>query len=640
MRRSRFNSCFLLMGLMVPSVAMSKPATDRFTLGDYVPGDVWLYIHSAHNPENDWLDAEYQEVWDTLAATGIDKDIVSLIFSFVPEEKKEEYRGVMDKWRGLLKAVNCADLGAKEFVFAERMLSTEQGPMNLMGADYVFLMRGKEGSGETNFTALTTIFKEISQLHEKLKFHDEDRDGIKCVTLRITPEGAGGKAINFSLFRRDDIIGLVNSRALVHEVTALMRGESKTTSIVQSKRLKEALAQVPAAENEISFFDVQMFLGSVSDMMRNAVSAAGSPSEEGKKWLDLVAKIMNRVNGFDYVISTTETQDHQKLTHNVVRVQEGKQKSDLVRLLVNRKPFAKFDEFIPVEATEFSAEAFIDLEGLYKTVLDVIKTDVPDGDQLIEKWNGILAGAGFDPDKDLFAWWSGEMIKLTLPAAVVTPMGGADSVLMIRLKDGEIASAKINGWLDKLQNMMKEQGQPLMIMPAQVSAEGFKQVTYPPIMMFINPVVGVKGDWLMLSSSAAALNKCLETAAGKHPSIAENERFKREGLAAKQPVLSCSFTDTSKFGEELAGAVGMAGFVGGMITASMPNDAQSGQAKKAIQSVMQIVMKLGPVLQKLDFYSSEASMGTYDGELTIRKESVVTFKNPEPEKVKTADGKP
>jgi len=37
-------------------------------------------------------------------------------------------------------------------------------------------------------------------------------------------------------------------------------------------------------------------------------------------------------------------------------------------------------------------------------------------------------------------------------------------------------------------------------------------------------------------------------------------------------------------------------------------------------------MKLGPVLQKIDFYSSESSMGTYDGPLTMRSESVVTYK--------------
>jgi hypothetical protein len=44
---------------------------------------------------------------------------------------------------------------------------------------------------------------------------------------------------------------------------------------------------------------------------------------------------------------------------------------------------------------------------------------------------------------------------------------------------------------------------------------------------------------------------------------------------------------------------------------------------------MGMVMKLGPILQKIDFYSSEASVSTYDGALTFRSQSLVTYKSPD-----------
>jgi hypothetical protein len=94
-------------------------------------------------------------------------------------------------------------------------------------------------------------------------------------------------------------------------------------------------------------------------------------------------------------------------------------------------------------------------------------------------------------------------------------------------------------------------------------------------------------------------------------------------------VLSCSFKDTSNMGQELGALAGMVGMLGGMATAPIPDDKPEGRRlKQLIQRLMGVAMKLGPILQKIDFYSSEASTCTYDGELTIRTEKVVTYKAP------------
>jgi hypothetical protein len=631
----------VLIGLIVPATVSGKALPERFTLGKYVPGDVWLYLHGVHNPETDWLESEWAEVIASAKATGLEKDVMQFAMSFVPEGKQAEYRGEADKWFGLLKAVRWSDMLAQEFVFAERMLSTPKGPMNPMGVDYILLARGKDGTGEQNFAALTAIVREVSKLSEKLKLEEDKPDGIERITLRIILTGNDGPGeLAVSVFRRSDIVALTNSKRTSDEVIDLMLGRSKQAPITASPRLAQALAQVPAPEDFLSYFDAKTMLGSISEVLTRAVSASGAPTEEGKKTISLITKLLGKADVFDYMIASVETKGHQQLTHSVTRFQEGKQSSEIAKLIVNRKPFTRFDEYVPAEATNFSVDTFLDLEGAYNAVLDFIQTEVEGGAGMIEQWNGLLAGIGFDPRKDLFSWWSGEMVSIEMPAAIVTPMGGSDSVLMIRVKDSELASTRITGWIEKLQNLMKEQGQPLMVMPAQVNAEGFKQVTHPMIMMYVNPVIGVKDNWLMIATSAGGLNRCLQTAAGEHPRIVENERFKREGLVPKQPVLSCSFSDTSRFGEELAGAVGMAGFVGGMVTAGIPDDAESGPKKKAFQSVMQMVMKLAPILQRLDFYSSEASMVTYDGNLTLHTEHVVTYKEPAAEKVKTAAGKP
>ena len=158
--------------------------------------------------------------------------------------------------------------------------------------------------------------------------------------------------------------------------------------------------------------------------------------------------------------------------------------------------------------------------------------------------------------------------------------------------------------------------------------------------MFVRPVVGVKDDWLFLGTSVAAINKCLDVAAGKAPSIVQNKRFQEEGLPAKGPVLSVSFKDLTNIGQEMAGVVGIIGMMGGLMTAQIPDvpDDQPGahetkRVKRVVQKIMGIIMKLGPVLQKIDFFSSSASVCTVDGNI-IRTEYVTTYKPPPPKEEK------
>ena len=273
---------------------------------------------------------------------------------------------------------------------------------------------------------------------------------------------------------------------------------------------------------------------------------------------------------------------------------------------------------------------------LYKLVIDFVRDEVPDGADYLSKWNSVLASIGFDPQRDLFSWLSGEMISVTLPPAVVTPMSSADWVWMIRVKNGELASKKVDAAIDFVSGKLQANGQMLMTSPAAVNATGFRQVTHPMLMMFIRPVIGVKDEWLMIASSAATLNKCLAVSAGKAPSILTNVRFKKEGLKPSGPVLSCSFRDTSNFGQELAAAAGMAGMLGGMATAPIPDGPETRNFKQIIQKAMTMVVKLAPVLQKMDFYSSESSMSTYDGAMIVRTEKVVTYKPPTSGETKTA----
>ncbi len=601
-------------------------------LRGYIPEDVWIYVHGVQNPERAWLDKEWAEVFNALKASGIDRDITSLIFSALSDEDRTEAQTTLGRWAELVKGVRWGDLIAQEVTFAGLFAEPPAS------REYFLLTRGKAGSADANMLGLVALLKELAALTDEISFSKREMGGVSVWSLTL--EGAKSKEFPFSLeiFRKGEIIGFVSGRKPLERVVGLLTGKSEKPAIVTAPRFKEALGLVKSPEDFVLFFDGKSFASDLKRLMATARECT-APYRDGKslKVMSAAQKMLDLCNVMDYLVLTMETDGRRELTHQATRLQPARKKCALACCFLDRKPFKRFDRFIPAEATGFSVNGFVDLEGLYKVALDFVKNELPNDEDLIGKWTGTLASFGFNPQRDFFSWWSGEMISVTLPAAVVTPMGGSDWVRMVRVKNAQLASQKIDSAISFVNGLLQGKGQMLMVAPAAVNAEGFRQVTYPMFAMWFRPVIGVKDEWLMIGSSPSAINKCLDVAAGKAPSIVTNDRFKKEGLIPEGPVLSASFRDTSDFGQELGQVVAMLGMFGGIGAGMIPGGPETDNAKKVIQKLATAIMKLGPVLQKIDFYSSESCVTTHDGSGTIITEKVVTYKPPTSSDVKTAN---
>jgi len=624
--RWKYCSALFWVSTYLVRAAHAAPLPPEFTLGQYVPHDVWMYVHVVENPERKWIETRWHEIFQSLKESGIDRDIKGLIFSFLNDEQRSKVQAQIDKTFALLTRVRWADLIRKELVIAERV--TPEGVY-----DYLVLVRGSPGSATGNMQGLRDIIKELATITDKLAVTERKVHDMVSIALGYR-ESPTEKTQDFAtIWQKGDVIAFAlippggegGRLSMSEDVSGLMSGAGDKKALIDAPRFREAVAQVSVPSDTICYFDIHLLMDGMEGMFGSLLQKVDPSDAEERAGLNMMIKLLDTADIVDYSVVSEGTKDRTATTDSCTRLRSGMESTAAAKLFLDRRPFDRFDEYIPANATGFSLSSGIDLERLYNLLVDFVEQNIPKGKVAIEQQlKPALASAGIDLQRDLFSWWSGESISIEMPAAVVTPMGGADWVHMIRVKNAEQASCRVNAGIDYISGLLQTKGQMLQVSPAKCREEGFREVTHPMLAMFIRPVVGVKGEWLIIASSAGAVNKCLDVAAGKAPSIATNERFKREGLIPKGPVQSISFTDTSNFGQELGAAVGMVGMFGGMAVGAMKDQAPP-EATQLLQQLMGIVMKLGPVLQKLDFYSSEAHVSVYDGALTYRSQSVVTF---------------
>lgn len=622
MRISKHSLATGLFLALTSSAALAEPLPSNFTLGRYIPGDVWMFVNKTHNPERDWICAQWADVFKALAATDIDRDVLSLVLSAMPDLQRPELHEQIDTLLTTVRSVHWGDLIAGEIAFAERVT-----PKN-SGYDYFFLSRTTPKAAAANLPLMVRVLEQFAALSDDLTATHTQRDHVDLWTLGPRNASAKEPRTSLTLFRKADLIGIVAGQRPMADVLALLKGDKTKPAISTSPRFREALTLVEAPEDGVLFFDFGLLLDSLSKLTRQL------HQHDGKQpGTNIAARIVEKLivagNVLDFSVTSMETQGRREFSHTVTRLKPDKSKCLIACACLDRKPFARFDQYIPQDATAFSLNGSIDLAAIHKLLVTFVKENIPNGPGIVQAFDARLAAVGFDIERDFFSWWSGETINITLPASVVTPLGSTDNVLMFRVKDTALAARKVGSALDRLLETLHEHGQMLLIQPVDLGTGDFRQVTYPWLAMFARPVVGVADGWLMVATSSSALKRCLAVADGKADSIRKNARFIEEGIMPHGPVRSASFKDTSQFGAKLAGGMSMVSMFGTMALSAIPADSPGTiEAKQNVRRALALLTKLAPVLQRLDFFSSESSVTTYDGDRIIRTQTVITYKMP------------
>lgn len=277
--------------LIASVMQASTPAPkDGFTLAGAIPNDVFLYVAQRHNDERQFLDGYWSEVLDALKQSGLRDDLMGLVGSLLGSDGKQavEFEQLRERASRLLAGVDWEQLDAKEFVFAERFvpptqISSEEPP--IMMPNMVWLLRGNSEGTAKNYEGLVAILEGIADEVNKalgrqaLVVEKTARTGAKVASMNMLAMIPGAHAEPLSVALLDDVVIIGMRAQLFGDVLGLMQGGDPKQALANSPRFKAAFAQLPPAEDGMTYFDMHGLVKPLRAFFETLVATVGGPAD-------------------------------------------------------------------------------------------------------------------------------------------------------------------------------------------------------------------------------------------------------------------------------------------------------------------------------------------------------------------------
>ncbi|MBU0640737.1 MAG: hypothetical protein KKB50_17880 [Planctomycetes bacterium] len=286
---------FLLGGTLLAAVFVvtltASPAGiagEGFELAQVVPDDVFMYTAQRPNTERDFIDGYWGEVFEALDNSGVGGDVMSLVGSLLGSEQAAEVQRLKDRALELIEGVDWKKLEGTESAFAQKFvpptdLSNQRPPIFV--ADMVWIMRGSREGAEHNHAGLVAILDALAEEINKATGTDamvvdkQEQNGAEVASLNLLAMVPGAPKLPLSVARRANVLVIGFREHLFGDVLALMDGSSSKRAQADEPRFKDAFAKLPAAEDSLTFFDMQDLLVPLRGFFTGVIGMVGGPRD-------------------------------------------------------------------------------------------------------------------------------------------------------------------------------------------------------------------------------------------------------------------------------------------------------------------------------------------------------------------------
>lgn len=611
-RKLRHSAALVLAGLVTWSAAAG--GLDKFTLTKAIPADAVMAVHTRGHEGQAFLDKQMDRMWAEVEKARFDRDFKRLFKSLAMQDgtTAEDFEAHWQKLVDLTSAVDWRHLTTVEYGMGMKL----GFPM----PEYVVMMKPTADSLSSSFDGLTEIIKALVGLNPGMLQLTSDGDG-ETITHRVSVSGAPFP-LGLTLARRGDVIVIGFGTTLVEQSLALLGGESGQT-LASTERFQKAFADLPAAADSAIYVDIAKLFSQIRGIIDQAMQMAPAPAEGDPGYEQEMAarqipgKLLNRVDIFDYAATVATTDGMTTTTDSVLVLKDGAKSTGLYKMMFGNGTISEPFKYVPVDAENVSVGAGVDLLALYDEIIDVLKKDIPKGEQAVAEIAGLKEQIGYDLREDIIGWIRGNYVSFSLPGPTAYQPGEFAFLIGVRDED------KANQMVGAVMNMVAQNGGEQVAVEDAVieGTEGFRSIKSPLLGMvgMRAPTVGIKDGFLWFGSSPEIVDRALAVASGKEENFSKNERFQKEGLPLGENMVDISFKNMTKWGQQIGQALNMVG----MLPMFVPEIAKNPPA----QAVLGILSKVGRVARKVDFLLSSAAATTFDGQV-LKTRGVINYREP------------
>ncbi len=587
-----------------------------------VPADAYLVAHRTHNSERDFQRKYYNEVWKTVEETRILERAVQIVVSRMSPDQLDKAKAVLQEIREAAAPIPLKALAnAKEFLYAQTMLPFSANPQASFPQHLILTRLTPEAAAGTQ-EGIKNLFELVEKYSMGQVPVTNTTDGeATIVTLAIPAQ----IPVRPTVIRIGDILLLSSSEQFARtSLNMLLRGEGK--SKFDDPRLAHALAQLPKAEDGLTFYDMQQHMSQLR-RLADLVRSLGKNEQQVERFAGLLEKLFDEVAILDYEVTVEYTEGNLMRSATYGKLAPGAENKTLFKIFGSGQPFADWQSWVPANATSYSLTTGVNLQPLFEQVISVLRERFPEAQRDLEQFEKMQTRIGVRLDEDILHAFSGECVSVSLPATSASPLGGGESFLAMRCQKPERIRELLHRAIDALKQVPAVAAQQIQLSKCD-DLEGFEQVSASALLaMGIKPVIGFHDGWMMIGSNAGAVKAVLATRSGKSPSIADAASFRQFNLEVDGPVYSIRYRNTAEEIRQIAALLNQGGLIGPMLPVILgPNT--DPEKLKPVQEVFGLLPSLSKIVAKFDFLQSQLSVTLGGREPGVYHRHTVTVVRP------------
>ncbi len=614
------NCLFAVALLCGASLAFAAEPTEGVDLRRSVPVEAHMVIYGKHNPERDYQTAYYREIYQAACDEKLAERFLEIITSRIPDDKLDQAKSVFEEIRSALEPTDWDSLsGCLEVVYAQQM----ELPVN----HHLLVVRFSSDGAERLETSIKNLFKLLEKYSEGgVAVQTSIKNGAEINTLALPPK----VPLRPVVARLGDVFVFSTSEVIAQRSLAMLQGESGESKF-DDPRFREALAQLPEAEDTIVFFDGERLftkIREVGEFVRKESRREGHANEKVERMATLIELLIDELAIFDYEIAVEYTDGNKNRMATIGKWSDDAQDKLLGTMLVGGEPFEQWQTWIPADAVSYSLSTGARLHPFYERLTQLLREHIPELRGPMDQWEKIQETYGVHLDRDILQSFSGESVSVTLPATAPGAEGKHESVCALRCRNSERVGELLHQLVDSLNTIPAVQAQQLNLTECENLPE-FERLNAMLFAMFgVQPVIGFDDGWMILGSSESAVQRVLDVRSGQSASIDASENFQRFDLKIDGPVRSLHYTNLAEQTRHAAQVIRQIGMVAPAMI-GMLNPKADPEDLKPVQELLALLPSVANVVEKFDFLEASLAVehaGDTDG--TYRKSSVTLVRPP------------